>query len=113
MPEERRKSPRGPAYLPVRLHPKGQLRVVETLTKDIGEGGARCVTPAVFPVATEMSVEFSLSPGHEPISLRGRTAWFRTLPESEQYDMGIQFLEVNPKTKIRLSTYIDRLKAPI
>ena len=111
MAEERRANPRVSAYLPVRLHPNHQLKVIETLTKNIGSGGTRCVSPTVFPVSAQMSVEFSLSPGQEPIVLRGRTAWFRLIPESEQYDLGITFVDLPPKTKIRLSTYIDRLKS--
>lgn len=111
MADERRVSPRVSAYLPVRLHPNHQLKIVETLTKNIGAGGTRCVSPTVFPVSAEVTVEFSLSPGQEPMVLRGRTAWFRLIPESEQYDLGIAFVDLTPKTKIRLSTYIDRLKS--
>ena len=111
MATERRASPRVSAYLPVRLHPNHQLKVIETLTKNIGQGGTRCVSPTVFPVSAEMTLEFSLSQGQEPIVLRARTAWFRLIPESEQYDLGITFVDLPPKTKIRLSTYIDRLKS--
>src|SRR3989338_4892729 len=108
MAEERRASLRVSAYLPVRLHPNNQLKVVETLTKNVGAGGARCVSPTVFPVSAEVTVEVSLSQGQEPLVLRGRTAWFRLIPESEQYDLGIAFVDLPPKIKARLSTYIDR-----
>lgn len=111
MVDERRASPRVSAYLPVRLHPNHQLKVVETLTKNIGEGGTRCVSPTVFPVSAEVTVEFSLAQGQEPIVLRGRTAWFRLIPDSEQYDLGIAFVDITPKTKTRLSTYINRSKS--
>jgi len=106
---ERRANPRVSAYLPVRLHPNHQLKVIETLTKNIGQGGTRCVSPTVFPVSAELTVEVSLSPGQEPMVLRGRTAWFRMIPESEQYDLGIAFVDPAQQTKQRLSTYIDRL----
>ena len=110
MAEERRASPRVLAYLPVRLHPNHQLKVIETLTKNIGQGGARCVSPAMLPASSEVTVEIALAPGQEPMVLRGRTAWFRMIPESEQYDVGIAFLDPPQKTKQRLSTYIDRSK---
>ena len=111
MTEERRTSPRVSAYLPVRLHPNHQLKVIETLTKNIGSGGTRCLSSTVFPVSAEMTLEFSLAPGQEPIALRGRTAWFRLIPESEQYELGIAFVDPPPKTKIRLSTYINRVRS--
>ena len=69
------------------------------------------MSPTVFPVSAEMTLEFSLSPAQEPVVLRGRTAWFRLIPESEQYDLGIAFIDPPQKTKIRLSTDIDRLKS--
>ena len=59
----------------------------------------------------DKTVEFSLVQGQEPIVLRGRTAWFRLIPDSEQYDLGIAFLDMTPKTKLRLSTYISRYKS--
>ena len=37
--------------------------------------------------------------------------FFRLIPDSEQYDLGIAFVDLTPKTKARLSTYITRSKS--
>ena len=109
MNQERRTSPRVRAYLPVRLRTPTALQTVETLTKDLSVGGLRCVSPILCPVSTEVGLELALSSGDEPMAVRGRTAWFRTIPESDQFDFGIVFLELSQQNKGRLSAYIERL----
>lgn len=107
--EERRITPRVRAYRPVRLQKPGSPQVVETLSKDLALGGLRCLSPALFPVSTEVTVELVLSSGDEPLSARGKTVWFQTIPQSEQFDLGIAFTDLQPRTKRRLSAYLERL----
>ncbi len=107
--EERRITPRVRAYRPVRLQKPGSPHVVETLSKDLALGGLRCLSPALFPVSTEVSVELVLSSGDEPLSARGKTVWFQTIPQSEQFDLGIAFTDLQPRIKRRLSAYLERL----
>lgn len=109
MGEERRTTPRLRAYRPVRLHHAGGPRLVETLTKDLAVGGLRCLSPVLFPVSTEVSIELILSTGAEPLTMRGRTIWFRTIPHSEQFDLGLSFIDLPAADKRRLSAYLDRL----
>ena len=109
MVEERRRTTRARVYLPARLQQVSPSRALETLTKDLSDEGVRCLSPVSFPVATELSVELGLTRGSEPVTIKGRLAWFRSLPYSEQFDLGIVFTEVSPQTKRRLSTYLERL----
>ena len=109
MTEERRRSHRMRAYLPVQLHKAHTPQMIETLTKDVSADGLRCVSSTLCPVSTEVSIELALPSGHEVLELRGRTAWFRMIPHSDQFDIGIAFHDVSPQTKIRLSAYIERL----
>ena len=111
--EERRNSSRVPAYRPVRLQQCGTSQIIETLTKDIALGGLRCVSHILLPVSTEVGVDLSLSSGGEPLSARGKTTWFRIIPGSEQFDVGIEFIDLSLKNKIRLSAYIDMLSSRV
>ena len=108
---DRRDAPRFRAYHPVRLQKPGMPQIVETLTKDLGMGGVRCISPTLFPVSTEVNVDVVLSTGEEPFSVRGRTVWFQMIPHSEQFDIGIAFLELDAHNKRRLSAYIDHLSS--
>ncbi len=107
--DERRSSPRIRAYRPVRLQHISTPRAVETLTKDFSVGGLRCLSSTLFPVSTELTIQLVLSSGREPIRARGRTVWFRTIPQSDQFDLGIAFLEIPAHDKRRLSAYIENL----
>ena len=110
METERRVTPRHRAYRPVRLRQPGGIPFVETLTKDLAGGGLRCLTPMPLPVATTLTVEIGIS-AEEPLEVRGRTAWLRLIPHSEQFDLGIAFMEMSPQSKRRLSAYLSRLQA--
>ena len=111
MGEERRSAPRIRAYRPVRLQRPNAPQVIETLTKDLSIGGLRCVSPTLLPVSTELNLELVLSTGDEPLTVRGRTVWFQILPQSEQFDLGISFLDLPPRTERRLSAYLNRLSS--
>ena len=109
MVQERRKSPRIRAYLPVRLHRPDVHQAVETLTKDISFEGVRYVSSMLCPVSTELKLELVLSTGREQLETRVKTAWFRTLPESEQFECGVSFVELSNENQRRLSAYLDHL----
>ena len=93
----------------MRLEFRGLPEIIETLTKDIGLGGLRCILPNPIPVATPVVLELVVGPGQEPLSLPGRAAWFRMLPQSEQAELGIVFEDLPVETRRRLSTFFDRL----
>ena len=111
MDQERRRFPRANCLLPVRLYPKQEPRVIETLTKDLSVGGLRCVSRQERQIGMPLSVELMLEPGERPLTLRGHVAWARPIRESEQFDLGVSFHAFPEATKKRLSTYIDRLSA--
>ena len=111
MLSERRTAPRYRTYRPIRLQKPGIPQVVETITKDLSEGGLRCISQTVVPVSTELQIELLVTTGDEPFTAKGRTAWFRIVPSSDQFDVGIIFLEISPQNKRLLSICLDRLSS--
>ncbi len=109
MAKEQRYQPRVRAYLPVHVQVRDNPRPLQTLTKDLSVEGLRCLSPTPVPVATSLRVQLTLGGGNEPLLLQGRAQWFRSLPYSDQYELGLKFLEVSPATMRRLSTYLDHL----
>ena len=107
MEEERRKSPRVRCYLPVRLFSQGDPKLIETLTKDLGIEGLKCLSPALKPVSRPVSLEIDLGAGEEPVSVNAQTVWFQSVPESEQFYLGISFRDLSEKDRERLSKYIN------
>ena len=109
MDSERRANPRLRVYDPVRLYASGSPKPVETLTKDLAVGGLRSVSTKPFPVSTKLHIELLLPNGQGLINVYGRTAWFRTIPDSDQFELGVAFTEMSDLDKRRLSAYLLRL----
>ncbi len=76
---------------------------METLTKDLSSAGMRCLSPVSLPVGSELSAELVTASGQEPIVLKAQAVWFRTIPYSDQFELGISFREVGPDSMRRLS----------
>lgn len=106
---ERRKHPHIRVYLPAKLHPKGNHTPLHTLTKDLSLGGLRCLSLKAIPVSMELQIELTVPNNSEVFQLHGRVAWFRSLPESDQYDLGISFSDLPEKTGQHLSAYLDKI----
>lgn len=111
MRQERRQSPRLHAYLPVRVSRTG-TRVVETLTKDVSASGARFLAPEPSPVGTRVKIELTLASPHQVVTVQGRTAWFRVLPDSDQFDIGLKFEDLDKESRILLSRYLELHQQP-
>jgi c-di-GMP-binding flagellar brake protein YcgR len=108
---EQRAFPRVAIYWPVRVQRPGAPVLIETLTKDLSLGGVRCLSPDVLPVSTVVDIELTVAKGQEPLAVRGRSVWFRTLPKSDQFEVGLIFQGLSPINKRRLSACIERLQA--
>ena len=109
MGEERRRTQRVRSYHPVRFSLMHSRHTVETLAKDLSTSGLRCLSPTLFLPETELHLEIVLCADHGPIQANGKVVWFRTIQQSEQFDIGIEFTDLNQKDKIRLSAYIDKI----
>lgn len=103
---EHRISSRVRAYHPVRMHQSGAPKVIETLTKNLSAGGICCVSPVLLPVSSRLSVDLVLSAGEGPCSINGRLVWFRVIPHSDQFEIGISFEDLSEQNTQRLSAYL-------
>lgn len=110
---ERRLAQRIAVYRPLRIHRHAGQRLVETLTKDLSSGGLRCLSPDPIPVASELTIDLVLSDRDEPLRLSARSVWFQNVPNSDQFEIGIAFHDVEPQHKRRLSTYLSHLSSKL
>lgn len=105
-PAERRRDPRLHSHLPIRVHPTGSPRYLDTLTKDLSAGGARVVTDLFFPTASELIVELPLYRHAAPMHSRARVMWTQRIRYSDQYQVGLEFVELAPEHRRDLTTYV-------
>lgn len=109
MNPERRKTHRVRIYLPLRVRFNQNQQVSETLTRDLSGGGLRYISQQPVPVLAEFGLELTLAAGREPFTARGKVVWFQRIPHSEQFEVGVSFLEVSQENQRRLSTYLYQL----
>ncbi len=108
MLQERRQTPRVRCYLPIRLYPQGEHRVIETLSKDLSLSGLSCLSPVHRPIASLLAVEINLGQGQPPVHLHATLSWFTEVPNSEQFQLGLTFDQITELQARQLSRCIDR-----
>lgn len=111
-----------PASWPVKCKPRteGSPPMV-TQTKDISAGGVRVisprntgsegvtlVSPQSFSVGTLLDLEIYVLPLSRTVSAGGQVV--RSVPSKEgRFELGIRFIEINPKDQAELNEAVERL----
>jgi hypothetical protein len=101
LPAERRASARLPVEMWVEdLTDGGQ---VFRRAGNFSRGGLHLDFSIPIPVGSPVKLRFAL-PGGEPITISGRVA---SIDTSEEFGMGIAFVDVAPDVQSRLDAFID------
>jgi len=112
--KERRRFPRINARLPLQF--KDIQRPIETysgtLTRDVSEGGARFVAGEFLSIFTRLLLEVSVPSFSRPIKAISKVAWIQKIPRSNQYDVGVQFMDVTEEDKKHLASFVSKSPAP-
>lgn len=109
--EEKRRFKRVDSALSVRYRNlrKNQNPILESLSKNIGEGGVCFNSNEFISLACRMIVEITLPTTPKPIRAISKVAWIRKLPTSESYQIGNQFLEITKEDKENISHFINQV----
>jgi c-di-GMP-binding flagellar brake protein YcgR len=81
---------------------------VETLVKDISEGGIRFRATRFIPVKEKLKYRIRL-PNRRPIEAVARPAWIREIPSLSQYDIGAQFLSLSEADRQLIRQFVQGL----
>ena len=90
---EKRSFDRLQTHLPLSYQYKGGVQKGNTLTRDIGKGGIRFITSEFIPRLTNLILEFHPTPQSEAIKTMGRVVWTQKIRYSEQYNVGVEFVD--------------------
>jgi uncharacterized protein (TIGR02266 family) len=105
-----RSVPRLTAQLPVHYGMREE-RMIQKYTVNLSAKGMYLATEAYLPLKTQLYLRLEIPDGQEPLSCRGRVAWFNhpdwirkpKLP----HGMGIEFTEISAAQQQRLADYLD------
>ncbi len=101
MNKEKRKDPRFSCYVPVMC--KKGTAFEHSQTTDISAGGAGFISNRLVPVKTKMMVEINLTPASDPVLALGEVCWVRQMAQSENFRIGLKFVEVSSAVRSQLS----------
>lgn len=108
--EERRQYPRASTAMPVQYRGIRQASdaVVGTIARDISGGGVRLVVNEFISVFTRLVVEVSIPPTPKPIRATSKVVWVRKRPYGEQYEVGMEFVDITEEDKRNISNFVER-----
>ena len=104
--EERRRYPRFNTHLPVRFQLKESAsKFGHTLSRDISEGGIRLILNEFLRPKTEVFLETIVL--GRVILPKAAVVWSHRIPHSDNYQIGLEFLEMDRIERQKLKEYID------
>ena len=107
---ERRRFQRIDSNVPIKYRNLRTATVtINSLTKDIGEGGVRFKTNEFISLACRLVVEMTLPTIQKPIKAISKVAWIKKMPSGEEYELGNQFLEISKEDRSLITDYVNRI----
>jgi len=77
-----------------------------SFSRDLSVGGLRIMTDSPLPVKTKLKIEIALSESKKVISGLAEVRWVKSLFEDEVYEMGLEFIDLDPQSKVFLLEHI-------
>lgn len=78
------------------------------ISRDISVGGLRVMTDSPLPVKTRVKLEVALSNSKKLISGISEVRWVKSLFEDEVFEMGLEFVELDPQSRVYLLEHVYR-----
>src|SRR3990167_4455124 len=81
---------------------------VGSLAYDISGGGVKLLAHEFVPMGTKLRVGIPLEYPMKMINAVGRVVWVQKRPYTEQYDLGLEFLDINSEDQNDLVNYVEK-----
>jgi hypothetical protein len=81
-------------------------KVAHCLTRNISRNGAMIYTDTFLPVGSLLTLDISLGRPYDIITLVGEVRWIRSLPGDEEFEAGLEFIDIPLGGAITLITYL-------
>lgn len=109
--DEKRRFKRVDANLPLQYKNlrKTSDAAVGSLAKNISEGGVCFKSSEFISLACRMVVEITVPTAAKPIKAITKVAWIRRIPNSDQYELGNQFLDMAREDKTHITNFVKQL----
>lgn len=107
---ERRLYPRASAAMPVQYRGIRQANdaIMGTIARNISKGGVALIVNEFISVFTRLIVEISIPPIAKPIRAISKVVWIRKRPHGEQYEVGMEFVDITEEDRRNVSDFVER-----
>ncbi len=84
-------------------------KVVECATKDISEGGIKFIAQEFIPQGSHLRIKINFHKTLFSFEALVKWVWARELPHREEYEIGVEFVDIPQDAVKYLQRYIESL----
>jgi hypothetical protein len=81
-------------------------KIAHCLTGNISRNGALIYTDTFLPVGSLLTLELSLGKPYDIITMVGEVRWIKSLPGDEEFEAGLEFIDIPPGGAVTLIAYL-------
>jgi hypothetical protein len=81
-------------------------KIAHCLTGNISRNGALIYTDTFLPVGSLLTLELSLGKPYDVITMVGEVRWIKSLPGDEEFEVGLEFIDIPPGGAVTLIAYL-------
>jgi len=82
--------------------------VMGAIARDISSGGIRVLVNEFISVFTRLVVEVYIPSTSEAVKVVSKVAWIQKRPHGEQYEVGMQFMDMAEEDRRNISEFVER-----
>jgi c-di-GMP-binding flagellar brake protein YcgR len=112
--ENKRRHARVDSIFPVQYRNlrKAGVMPAGSMTSNLSEGGVCFKSNEFISLACRLVVEISLPNVTKPVKAISKIAWIKRVPESDQYELGNQFLEITKEDRANIVNFVNQATSP-
>jgi c-di-GMP-binding flagellar brake protein YcgR len=107
--QERRRFLRIPESLPVTYELLLNAKTEQCHTKDISQEGIRFLIDTFIPKFSLLKIKFNLDKLSFSFDALVRVVWIKSLPQSDKYEVGVEFISIPKEAAEHLINYIKSI----
>lgn len=95
----------------LRVLPENEQQEEESFysfSRDISVGGLRLMTDSPLPVKTRVRLEIALAESQKLITGMAEVRWVKSLFDDDVFEMGLEFVELDPQSRVHLLEHVYR-----
>ena len=81
-------------------------KISDYITRDVSQGGIRFLAHDFIPKGSYLKIKLDLCGSSIVIEAMVRLVWIRGVPHRDEYEVGVEFIDMPPHAAMHLISYI-------